>query len=620
MTGLPRVSSLLCVVLATASLLTSCVSIPESSDVSPGRDMSAPEGPELINNVPPGPTAGQSQLEVVQGFYAAMLAYPQTATTAREFLTPKAASAWNPEGLHVYEDQELVQNAHSVSLRARFVGQVDERGSWTSLQPTGVGLVTNLRLRQVEREWRIVNPEPGSYVSRQYFDRYYDPFSLYFMDPTGSVLAPDPIYVLLGDTTATTLVSGLLQGPTRRLAGVLSGTIPRETEVDVSVSTSTAGVAEVPLTESFLQLSEEDRQLFAAQLTWTLRQVPAIEQITLSVAGTEIEVPGVGQVFGVDEFAGFDPAGFAPQQALFALGPKGLVEVSKNDTEPILGPDAQNEVAGSAAVSVAGTFAALVPARGSSVTVESLADDGGEGGGTWFSGGNDLLKPSWDVHDVLWLVDRTPRGAKLYTVTEDGANPVRAPGIEGADVKSFAVSRDGLRLAAIVRDDSDDGARVKEGKEGAESKDGKRGREVREGREGKEGSGRSPSRLVIALINRNPQEPAKVAVESPVEVTGPEFVLAKGSNVAWASPTSVVALTATEEGMPEPVEIAIDGSSQSETGGFLPARPVTVAAGPNDDAPIAFGTASGRVYVRSPELLWPLFGGPQPLRAPFYPG
>ncbi|MEJ7743322.1 MAG: LpqB family beta-propeller domain-containing protein [Nocardioidaceae bacterium] len=584
MTGLPRLASVFCVLMAVSSLLTSCVSIPESSDVSPGRGTSAPEGPELINNVPPGPSSGQSQLEVVQGFYAAMLAYPQTATIAREFLTPKAAASWSTEGLHVYEDQELVQNAHSVSLLARSVGRVDSRGSWTSLQPAGVGLTTDLRLRRVEREWRIVNPQPGSYVSRQYFDRYYDPFSLYFMDPTGTVLAPDPVYMLLGDTTATALVSGLLQGPTKRLAGVLSVSIPRETVVDVSVSTSAAGVAEVPLSEDFLQLSEENRQLFAAQLTWTLRQVPEIEQITLSVDGSEIEVPGVGQVFGVNEFAGFDPAGFAPRQTLFALGRSGLVEVTENATEPVFGSQAPSKPLGSAAVSVAGTFAALVPTRGSSVIVETLSGDaGGEGGGTWFSGGDDLLKPSWDVHDVLWLVDRTPQGAKLYTVTKDRVNTVRAPKLEGAAIESFAVSRDGLRLAAIVR-------------------------------------AGNTSRLVIALINRNPLEPARVAVESPVEVTGPGFVLAKGSNLAWASPTSVVALTGTEEGMPEPVEIAIDGSTQSETGGFLPARPVTVAAGPNDDAPIAFGTANGRIYVRSPDLLWPLFGGPQKLRAPFYPG
>ncbi|MBA2574800.1 MAG: GerMN domain-containing protein [Nocardioidaceae bacterium] len=571
-------------VFVLASLLMSCVSIPESSDVSPGRGMSAPEGAELINNIPPGPSPGQSQLEVVQGFYGAMLAYPQTSAIAREFLTPKAAAKWTTQGLSVYEDQELVDNARGVSLLARLVGHIDERGSWTSLQPSEVGRATDLRLRQVEREWRIVNPPPGTFVSREYFDRYYDPFSLYFMDATRTVLTPDPVYALLGDTTATALVSGLLEGPTKRLAAVVSVSTPRETEVDVSVSISDSGVAQVPLSEDFLQLSPEDRQLFAAQLAWTLRQVPEIERITLSVDGSEIDVPGVGEVFGVDEFAGFDPAGFAPSQTLFALGRKGLVKVVENTTSVVSGAPGEAGAVRSAAVSITGTLGAYVPAGGGSVVVDSMArDDADEIGGTWFRFGTDLIKPSWDVHEVLWLVDRTPVGAKIYAVTEDKLRQVRAPGLDGAAIESFAVSRDGVRLAAVV-------------------------------------AAKNSFRLVIALINRDSQDPAKVALKAPTHIQVPGFSLTKGSNVAWASPTSVVALTTTDGGMPEPVEIAIDGSSQSETGGFLPARPVSVAAGPNEDAPVAFGTADGQIYARSPDLLWLRVGGPRKLRSPFYPG
>ncbi|MBA2444697.1 MAG: GerMN domain-containing protein, partial [Nocardioidaceae bacterium] len=374
--------------------------------------MSAPEGAELINNFPPGPAPGQSKLEVVQGFYAAMLAYPQNSAIAREFLAPKAAATWTPEGLHVYEEQELVDNERSISLLARLIGKVDDRGSWKSLQPAGVGVTTNLRLRQVEREWRIVNPPAGTYVSREYFDRYYAPFSLYFMDATRTVLTPDPVYALLGDTTATALVSGLLKGPTKHLAAVLSVSTPGETQVDISVSTSPAGVADVPLSPDFLQLSPEDRQLFAVQLTWTLRQIPQIEQITLSVDGSEIEVPGVGKVIGVDEFAGFDPAGFASSQTLFALGHTGLVEVTEDASSPVSGALGESGVLRSAAVSVTGTLGASVLANGGSVVVDSIAGAGAgndvdEMGGTWFSNGTELLKPTWDVNDVLWLVDRT---------------------------------------------------------------------------------------------------------------------------------------------------------------------------------------------------------------------
>ncbi|MBA2443820.1 MAG: hypothetical protein H0V49_00590, partial [Nocardioidaceae bacterium] len=172
---------------------------------------------------------------------------------------------------------------------------------------------------------------------------------------------------------------------------------------------------------------------------------------------------------------------------------------------------------------------------------------------------------------------------KVYTATKERVYKVSAPGFHGAAIESFAVSRDGVRLAAIVRKG-----------------------EI--------------SRLVVALINRDSQQPAKVALEEPTRVLGAGFALAEESNVSWVSPASVVVLSTTGGGMPEPVEIAIDGSSQSETGGFLPARPVSVAAGPTEEAPIAFGTANGRVYALSPDLLWLPVGGPRRLRAPFYPG
>jgi hypothetical protein len=58
----------------------------------------------------------------------------------------------------------------------------------------------------------------------------------------------------------------------------------------------------------------------------------------------------------------------------------------------------------------------------------------------------------------LWLADRSPGGARLSYV-EHGrelAVPVRVPGVTGTELGDFLVSRDGSRLAAVVRRPSGD--------------------------------------------------------------------------------------------------------------------------------------------------------------------
>ena len=48
----------------------------------------------------------------------------------------------------------------------------------------------------------------------------------------------------------------------------------------------------------------------------------------------------------------------------------------------------------------------------------------------------------------LWLVDRTPNGARVLVVdAEARCGQLRVPGVTGADVAAFSVARDGARLA-----------------------------------------------------------------------------------------------------------------------------------------------------------------------------
>jgi hypothetical protein len=571
---------------------SACVTIPDSSPVRQSDQGGVEDQEQRITNRVLGPFDGADPKQVVEGFYAAMLAYPPTADTARLFLTPAAAKTWDPDtSLNVYDEPETVllpsekdTQMPRVRVTTAPTGSLDSRGQWTSAVPGSELHQPALRLRQVDGEWRITNPQDGTFIDSDFFTRFYDPYSLYFFDPSRTILTPDPVYLPVGDTTATALVKDLLLGPTADLQKAVYSAVPADTELDVGVSVARSGVAEVPVSANVLKLSAGDRQLFAAQLAWTLRQVPGVEQISISVDGADLAIENASTPFDADSFAGYDPAGLSGERRLFALDKGGLVTVSDGDVSPVVGPIRQVSGGETAAVQTSGQLAAIVRAGGRSVAVGPVpsVEDGGVA--TWFAGGTRLLRPSWDAQQVLWLVDRTDDGPKIFAVDADGAQPVPAPGLAGKNIVAFAVSRDGVRLAAIV--EGRDGSRV----------------------------------LLVSTIDRDAQDPTKAVIRDPRVVSNAGVNLIGLSDLAWVSPISLAVLAHEPGGDQQPYEVAIDGSDIEAAGGFLPVEPRSIAAGPNADAPIAVGTSDGQLYVQTPDHQWLLVDVAGSLRAPVYPG
>ena len=561
-----------------------CVNIPESSSVHAGRAVNAQDQRPLSSNEPNGPLPGAGRTQIAAGYINAMLAFPPAPDTVRQFLTPEAAAHWKPDtGLVVYTDSSqprLTERASSVDFRARALGSLDDRGSWTTALPGHRTISTSFTMEKVDGEWRLQNPLPGTFVDQDYFTSYYGSFSLYFFDPKKTILTADPVHMLRDDSLATSLVQDLLEGPTGPLAGAVTDTVPAGTTLESAVTISRSGVAYVPLSSQFLQLSADDRKLFAAQLVWTLRPLQQINAIVITVNGVRVDL-GVGEVKAYS-FAGFDPAGWAAKRQLYALSSQGMVAVNDDNTTAVSQPLLSvSRKARSAAVDTTGTRAAVVSADGRTLTVGGLsATDSGSS--VWYTG-VDVVKPSWDIHKLLWFVDNRTDGAHLMVATGPGAREVRAPGITGQQVHSIAVSRDGVRIAAVV------------------------------------GSG-ARRHLMIAVIDRSRSglRAIRVGPARPIVTAG--FAGSQVTDVSWISPTAVAALASDAGGEPEPVSFDIDGSARTPLSILLPTRPVSLAAGPNADTATVIGDAHGTLYVQSPNADWTQIGGNAVLRAPFYPG
>ena len=69
------------------------------------------------------------------------------------------------------------------------------------------------------------------------------------------------------------------------------------------------GVAEVPLSREVLQAPPSELSRAVDQLAWTLRQVPGIERVRITVGGTPVPLPGGGIDAPVTSGAEFDAAG-----------------------------------------------------------------------------------------------------------------------------------------------------------------------------------------------------------------------------------------------------------------------------------------------------------------------
>ena len=277
--------------------------------------------------------------------------------------------------------------------------------------------------------------------------------SLYFFDRTGQILVPEPVFVPRGDQLATTLTDRLLE-PTENLQGISRTYLPT-VDAGLSVRVSEQGVAEVNLGGSNAGSQDpDDLSRMLAQLGWTLRQVPGVRSLRVTIGGEEVRLPGGDSEYGVNEGQQYDPAGDTANSLLYGLRNGQLVYGEPDTLAPAAGPLGEEEDHGlrSVSVSLDASVAVGVSDDGTSLLRAPLVDDPAARIRTILDGGADLLPPAWDFTGRLWLVDNTPTGARIdYRADGRVPHPPRArrerparPGVPGL-TRCHEVRRGGPR-------------------------------------------------------------------------------------------------------------------------------------------------------------------------------
>jgi hypothetical protein len=290
-TSHPR-TALVALLLLVASALAGCTTLPESGPVHRQAVDPSEQPLDAPYFNPPGPAKDGSPAAIVSGFLVAMQANPLSTSVAREFLSERAKTTWKPNrGTIVYEASTVLPTRTGATVRLADTRRLDARGGWRGSSP-GRSEDLDISLVSEGGQWRVDNPVNALVVPTPFFDRSFERFNLYFFDQTGRVLLPDPVFIPRGQQTATNLVRGLLAGPGATIGEISRSALPVRTDLDLSVVVTGSGVAEVPLSRELLQASPAEISRAVDQLAWTLRQVPDIERVRITVDGAPVPLPG----------------------------------------------------------------------------------------------------------------------------------------------------------------------------------------------------------------------------------------------------------------------------------------------------------------------------------------
>lgn len=446
--------------------LAGCVGLPDEGPVV-SRDADRTTGDRQAIDIDARPPAtGASRLQVVSGFLDAMTAWPIQTAVAKEYLSDDAAGEWNPEAATVIYSDSLPpeERGEAVHVELTDADSLDAVGGWRGELPERAQTL-RFTMTIEDGEYRIVDPPDALIVPATWFQQRFTQVALYYFDRTAQILVPEPVFLPAGSQRATSLVSALLEGPPDRLRPVVRSFLPAGVSVGLSVPVTDDGVAEVNLVGEATMPSEGEAVLLIAQLAWTLRQDPSITAFRVSMGGQELRLPDGESSFPVDTGNAFDPNGADTTGELHALRRGRLLRGDAEELAPVPGPfgSARYQLE-SVGVSPDGTRAAGITGDGSTALLAPIEElDEGPEVDTVLDGAGDLARPTWDHAGRLWLLDRRPQGAVVWTRRDGALRPVRVPGITGTDARALLVSRDGTRLLAAVRRASGDrvvGARV----------------------------------------------------------------------------------------------------------------------------------------------------------------
>lgn len=449
----PRQRGLLLLLLA-ALVVPSCASLPDKGPVRQGLRLQVDREESAVRPIGQPPVPGADPRSIVLGFLSAGADFDGDHRVARQYLAPSIRQRWKPRVVTViYNRSEgdlsaVLRRDGKVVVNAPAVARIESDGQYVAAR-AGTPLERTFGLARVSGEWRIARVDDGLLLARTTVAEVYRQLNLYFLSPSAKVLVPDTILLPALPGLPTQLVSRLLRGPTSALRGAVTTGFPSGSSLAVTSVPISDGVASVRLDAAAARANEDDRVTMAAQLVWTLKQLPEFRSLRVTADGAPLDVSGAPDLQPRDRWLTYDPAALREEVTPYVIraGRVGLLLGGK--FVPVGGPAGDGTLAArSVAVSLDLTRLAVVSADGRSLLVGRLRP--AQAPARRFVG-TDLSPPSWDSLGNVWVADR--RTGRLWFIPGGNAKPVPVALEDFASagpVTAVRVARDGARLALVA--------------------------------------------------------------------------------------------------------------------------------------------------------------------------
>jgi hypothetical protein len=391
---------------------------------------------------------------------------------ARQFLTESASNDWDDAGSALLIDRVVFVETRSadrvsVTMRADILGSLSDLGVFE----TAEGALPDpgpIELVKTEDGWRIDRLPNGVFLDWQQFQSTYKRHTLYFVDPTGATMVPDPRYVAVSDADqlATELITKLISGPrpemtntVRNMLGPplrLRGPVTRADGGKTGIGRGYGG-ARIEL-ESLSTTDPHSRQLLAAQIIWTLARADIKGPYVIDIDGAALD-ERFADGWNTSDVAATDPgAADGAAAGLHALVGGSLHFLDGQRSARVPGSFGQMPDQRSASLSRDGIQVASVtmvrpgaPDQESSVWIGPLGRDAERA-----TVARSLTRPTWALDEAVWIV---VDGNIVLRVIREAASgepaqiPVDATAISAkfpGPIVELQLSRDGTRAAMVI--------------------------------------------------------------------------------------------------------------------------------------------------------------------------
>jgi len=444
-------------------LLSGCAGVPDSSAPQAIGTVELPSPKKLPE---PNPSMGTDQL--LREFLKATADPANRHLAARQFLTDSASKDWDDQGSALLMDKVVFTETRSadkvsVAMQADILGSLSDVGVFE----TGEGKLPDpgpIELVQTPNGWRINRLPNGVFLDWQQFQAAYKRYTLYFVDPTGKTVVPDPRYVAASDPDllATELVNKLLAGPRPEMANAvrnllgpplkLRGPVTRADGGKTGVGRGYGG-ARVDL-ENLTTTDPTSRLLVAAQLIWTLARSDVKGPYLINVDGAPLDDRFVDG-WKTTDVAATDPGAVDGAPAgVHALMDGAMVALDGQRATKVSGSFGTMADQRAASFSRSGRDVASVVGAPNAAASLWIGPNGGQA--VRATDGRGLSRPSWALDDAVWVV---VDGNSVVRVIRESASgqPARIP-VDSAAVTSrfpgaiteLQVCRDGTRVSMVI--------------------------------------------------------------------------------------------------------------------------------------------------------------------------